>query len=155
MHRQNCLTCDVKYGANIASVLNISKCNGTLIEAANDDQIMQLMSMIEEFTEIRLDALNLAQMKIEHQMPFVLGGGEGSGGADEDDRTNNASHGGEADEETNDTNDLSDNNVNGGADNSRGIIWDGVKQIKYIEDYKNNELVKYFCDEKNVNIQKI
>ena len=66
MHRQNCLTCDVKYGANIVSVLNISKCNGTLIEAANDDQIMQLMSMIEEFTAIRPEAVELAEMKIKH-----------------------------------------------------------------------------------------
>ena len=131
-------TCDVKYGANVVSVLNTSKCNGTLIEAANFDQIEQLISMIEEFAEIRLEAINLAQMKIEHQMLFVLGGGEGSGVADEDDRTNNASHGGEADEETKETNDVSDNNVNGGADNSRGIIWDDV--IIYVVGTIDNDI---------------
>ena len=131
-------TCDVKYGANVVSVLNTSKCNGTLIEAANFDQIEQLISMIEQFAEIRLEAINLAQMKIEHQMPFVLGGGEGSGVADEDDRTNNASHGGEADEETKETNDVSDNNVNGGTDNSRRINWDDV--IIYITGTIDNDI---------------
>ena len=65
----------MKYGTDVVSVLDTSKCNGTLIEAANFDQIEQLISMIEEFAEIRLEAINLAQMKIEHQMPFVLGGG--------------------------------------------------------------------------------
>ena len=30
-----------------------------------------------------------------------------------------------------------------------------VKEIKYIEDYKNDELVSYFCEQANVNIKRI
>jgi dCMP deaminase len=37
----------------------------------------------------------------------------------------------------------------------RLLLASGVKEIKYIEDYKNDELVKYFCDQANVNIKRI
>ena len=37
----------------------------------------------------------------------------------------------------------------------RLLLASGVKEIKYIEDYKNDELVDYFCDQANVNIKKI
>ena len=37
----------------------------------------------------------------------------------------------------------------------RLLLASGVKEIKYIEDYKNDELVKYFCDQSNVNIKRI
>lgn len=38
---------------------------------------------------------------------------------------------------------------------TRLLLASGVNKIKYIEDYKNDELVKYFCDQLNVNIIKI
>ena len=38
---------------------------------------------------------------------------------------------------------------------ARLLIASGIKEIKYINDYKNDELVKYFCDELNINIIKI
>ena len=38
---------------------------------------------------------------------------------------------------------------------TRLLIASGIKEIKYINDYKNDELVKYFCDELNINIIKI
>jgi dCMP deaminase len=37
----------------------------------------------------------------------------------------------------------------------RLLLASGVKEIKYIEDYKNDELVDYFCEQANVNIKKI
>ena len=37
----------------------------------------------------------------------------------------------------------------------RLLLASGVKEIKYIEDYKNDELVEYFCDQANVNIKRI
>ena len=37
----------------------------------------------------------------------------------------------------------------------RLLLASGVKEIKYIEDYKNDELVSYFCEQANVNIKKI
>ena len=37
----------------------------------------------------------------------------------------------------------------------RLLLASGIKEIKYIEDYKNDDLVKYFCDQKNVSISKI
>ena len=37
----------------------------------------------------------------------------------------------------------------------RLLLASGIKQIKYIEDYKNDELVEYFCDQANVNIKRI
>lgn len=37
----------------------------------------------------------------------------------------------------------------------RLLLASGIKEIKYIEDYKNDELVKYFCDQANVNITRI
>jgi dCMP deaminase len=37
----------------------------------------------------------------------------------------------------------------------RLLLASGVKEIKYIEDYKNDELVDYFCDQANVIIKKI
>ena len=37
----------------------------------------------------------------------------------------------------------------------RLLLASGIKQIKYINDYKNDELVSYFCDQANVNIKKI
>ena len=37
----------------------------------------------------------------------------------------------------------------------RLLLASGVKEIKYIEDYKNDELVDYFCDQANVKIKKI
>jgi dCMP deaminase len=38
---------------------------------------------------------------------------------------------------------------------TRLLIACGVKEIKYIEDYKNDELVPYFLDQKNIHISKI
>jgi len=37
----------------------------------------------------------------------------------------------------------------------RLLLASGIKMIKYIEDYKNDKLVKYFCDQKKVTIMKI
>ena len=37
----------------------------------------------------------------------------------------------------------------------RLLLASGIKEIKYIEDYKNDELVGYFCDQAKVNIKKI
>lgn len=37
----------------------------------------------------------------------------------------------------------------------RLLLASGIKEIKYIEDYKNDELVKYFCDQANVIIKRI
>lgn len=38
---------------------------------------------------------------------------------------------------------------------TRLLLAAGIKEIKYIFDYKNDELVPYFCDQLNINIQKI
>ena len=38
---------------------------------------------------------------------------------------------------------------------TRLLLASGISSIKYIDDYKNDELVKYFCDQLNVNINKI
>jgi dCMP deaminase len=38
---------------------------------------------------------------------------------------------------------------------TRLLLASGIKEIKYIEDYKNDDLVKHFCDQKNVSIYKI
>lgn len=38
---------------------------------------------------------------------------------------------------------------------TRLLLASGIKEIKYIDDYKNDELVKNFCDQKKVNINKI
>ena len=38
---------------------------------------------------------------------------------------------------------------------TRLLLASGIKEIKYIEDYKNDDLVKYFCDQKDVTIEKI
>ena len=35
------------------------------------------------------------------------------------------------------------------------LLSSGIKEIKYIDDYKNDELVKYFCEQLNTNIFKI
>ena len=37
---------------------------------------------------------------------------------------------------------------------TRMMLASGIKQIKYINDYKNDELVKVFCDQMNVPINK-
>ena len=37
----------------------------------------------------------------------------------------------------------------------RLLLASGIKEIKYIEDYKNDDLVSYFCDQANVDIKKI
>ena len=37
----------------------------------------------------------------------------------------------------------------------RLLLASGVKEIKYINDYKNDELVSYFCDQAKVNIKRI
>ena len=37
----------------------------------------------------------------------------------------------------------------------RLLIAGGIKEIKYIDDYKNDELVKYFLDESKVSIKKL
>ena len=38
---------------------------------------------------------------------------------------------------------------------TRLLLASGIKEIKYIDDYKNNDLVEYFCNQLNVNITKI
>ena len=38
---------------------------------------------------------------------------------------------------------------------TRLLLASGIKEIKYIEDYKNDELVSYLCDQKHVSIIKI
>lgn len=37
----------------------------------------------------------------------------------------------------------------------RLLLASGIKHIKYIDDYKNDELVSYFCKNSNVTIEKI
>jgi len=37
----------------------------------------------------------------------------------------------------------------------RLLLASGIKQIKYLEDYKNDELVKYFCNQLNVQLIKL
>ena len=37
----------------------------------------------------------------------------------------------------------------------RLLLASGVKEIKYINDYKNDELVSYFCEQAKVNIKRI
>ena len=37
----------------------------------------------------------------------------------------------------------------------RLLLASGVKEIKYINDYKNDNLVSYFCDQAKVNVKKI
>ena len=37
---------------------------------------------------------------------------------------------------------------------TRMMLASGIKEIKYINDYKNDELVKVFCDQMNVSITK-
>ena len=38
---------------------------------------------------------------------------------------------------------------------TRLLLASGISEIKYIDDYKNDDLVKYFCDQLNVEINKI
>ena len=38
---------------------------------------------------------------------------------------------------------------------TRLLLASGIKEIKYIDDYKNDELVSYLCDQKKVPIVKI
>ena len=38
---------------------------------------------------------------------------------------------------------------------TRLLLASGITTIKYISDYKNDDLVKYFCNQKNVSIIKI
>ena len=38
---------------------------------------------------------------------------------------------------------------------ARMLLAAGIKEINYIEDYKNDDLVKSFCDQLNVRINKI
>lgn len=38
---------------------------------------------------------------------------------------------------------------------TRLLLASGISKIKYIEDYKNDDLVTYFCDQLNVEIKKI
>ena len=38
---------------------------------------------------------------------------------------------------------------------TRLLLASGIKEIKFIEDYKNDELVDHFCKQKNVNLTKI
>ena len=38
---------------------------------------------------------------------------------------------------------------------TRLLLASGIKKIKYIEDYKNDKLVKHFCDQKEVDIIKL
>ena len=38
---------------------------------------------------------------------------------------------------------------------TRLLLASGIKDIKYLEDYKNDELVKTFCDQCKVNVQKL
>jgi dCMP deaminase len=37
----------------------------------------------------------------------------------------------------------------------RLLLASGIKEIKYIDDYKNDELVNYFCDQLKINISKL
>lgn len=37
----------------------------------------------------------------------------------------------------------------------RLLLASGIKEIRYLEDYKNDELVKYFCNELNVELIKL
>ena len=37
----------------------------------------------------------------------------------------------------------------------RLLLASGINEIKYIDDYYNDELVKYFCDQLNVNITQL
>lgn len=37
----------------------------------------------------------------------------------------------------------------------RLLLASGIKEIKYLEDYKNDKLVKYFCDQLNVPLIKL
>tara|TARA_B110000495_G_C23023625_1_gene607734 strand:- start:419 stop:829 length:411 start_codon:yes stop_codon:yes gene_type:complete len=37
----------------------------------------------------------------------------------------------------------------------RLLLASGIKQIRYLEDYKNDELVKYFCNQLNVQLIKL
>tara|TARA_Y200000002_G_scaffold380157_1_gene391014 strand:- start:997 stop:1404 length:408 start_codon:yes stop_codon:yes gene_type:complete len=38
---------------------------------------------------------------------------------------------------------------------TRLLLASGIKEIKYINDYNNDELVKYFCDQLNIKVNKI
>ena len=38
---------------------------------------------------------------------------------------------------------------------TRLLLAAGIKEIKYLEDYKNDELVKYFCNQLNVELIKL
>ena len=38
---------------------------------------------------------------------------------------------------------------------TRLLLASGIKQIKYIDNYKNDDLVQYFCDQLNVEIKQI
>ena len=38
---------------------------------------------------------------------------------------------------------------------TRLLLASGIKQIKYIDNYKNDDLVEYFCDQLNVEIKQI
>lgn len=38
---------------------------------------------------------------------------------------------------------------------TRLLLASGIKEIKYIDDYKNDTLVQHFCSQKRVNIEKI
>lgn len=38
---------------------------------------------------------------------------------------------------------------------TRVLLASGISEIKYIEDYKNDELVEYFCKQKNIVITKL
>ena len=38
---------------------------------------------------------------------------------------------------------------------TRLMLASGIKEIKYINDYKNDELVTYFCDQLNVKLTQI
>lgn len=38
---------------------------------------------------------------------------------------------------------------------TRLLLASGISEIKYIDDYKNDDLVKYFCNQLNVEINKI
>lgn len=38
---------------------------------------------------------------------------------------------------------------------TRLLLASDIKEIKYIDDYKNDELVKYLCDQKGIQISKI
>jgi dCMP deaminase len=38
---------------------------------------------------------------------------------------------------------------------TRLLLMAGIKEIKYIEDYKNDQLVSYFCDQLNIKVESI